>query len=62
MDTLPRHPEKLCIPVSQYSALILSAQRSLTQGFAAMAEFAAFLYCGIGWQRFHRYIGHNKTG
>ncbi len=62
MDTLSSHPEKLCIPVLQYPALILSTQHPLTEGFAAMAEFAAFLYCGIGWQRFHSYIGYNKRG
>jgi len=56
MDALSRHPEKLGILVSQYSALIQSAPCPSTEGFAALAEFAAFLYCGIGWQRFHTSI------
>jgi hypothetical protein len=53
MDALSRHPEKLCILVAQYFALILSAPCTLTEDLAEMAEFAAFLYFGIGWQRFH---------
>jgi hypothetical protein len=56
MDALCSHPEKLCILVSQYSALILSAPCPPTEGFAEMAEFAAFLYFGIEWQRFHTSI------
>jgi hypothetical protein len=52
-DALSEYPEKLCILVSQYSALIQSAPCPLAEGFAEMAEFAAFLYFGIGWQRFH---------
>ena len=49
MEALSRHLKKLCILVSQGSALILSAPCPPTEGFAEMAELAAFLYCGIGW-------------
>jgi len=62
MDALSSHPEKLCILVSQYSALILSAPCPPTKGFAERAEFAAFLYSGIRWRNSIRLFGHNKRG